>query len=499
MVEREEQRQFENRFHQQLRARAEGLIRGGLPADRIEVASVADGVDHVRDTLSRLRVYDRDLIEKLPGTRAVQMRFQRRMLGGLMSRNVGRLRAQVLAPIESLVNEQPGEPIGREQVLAALARYELLPKRERPTGVVFASPTGFTREARALVSAGGTPNLVLLGGREDGGWDVDMPDVLRKSAWASLFQLESQDEQLKRLLYHLDEDASALESRGISVETLSEKLGLPREKTESLLRRACRQDARLMTVVHDDRVHVSRSPLAEEGRTMSIWSRIRRLLRMKPTAAEQVRELTAQRVRAEQQRHSLDEKVEKLEAEEREALQQGAAARSAAEKKQIASRLVRVRRELNRARAQASVFTQQIDIIGTHIHHLTLKEQGRRVELPKAEDLTREAAEAEGVMSELAASADLATNIEVGAQTPMMEEEEASILAEFDEIAQQEAPAETPKEAAPTENAAGEAAPARETPASGRAAASGTAEPPPVPEKGDDESDGKRSARPEPG
>ena len=54
-------------------------------------------------------------------------------------------------------------------MLDTLARYALLPKDKQPTAAVFASPTGFTDEARALAHSGESPTLILLGGREDGG------------------------------------------------------------------------------------------------------------------------------------------------------------------------------------------------------------------------------------------------------------------------------------------------------------------------------------------
>ena len=224
--------------------------------------------------------------------------------------------------------------------------------------------------------------MILMGGRADGGWDVTMPAAVRKSPWAKLFELESQDERLRRLLYHLNQNANLVDSRGISMEALAEKLGLSLDETELLIRRACRSESRLMTVVHEGRTHICRTPLAEEGNTMSIWSRIRKLLRLRPTTAERVRELTAQRVQVEQQRFELDQKVNVLEADARQLIQQGAAAPSDAEKKQVAGKLMRARRELRRHRAQAQLFTQQIDIIGTHIHHLTLAERGKRLDLP---------------------------------------------------------------------------------------------------------------------
>ncbi len=457
MDERSSHRHFEDQFLRQLRARAQALLKRTLPADQFKLAQMPDGTDAVRATLTRLERYDRELLAELPGTRTEQLTFQRRVFGPFY-KTIARLRAQVLTPIEDLVLDNPAGPVGREAVLDALARYDLLPQRERPTAAVFASPTGFTPEAKALVGAGGPPALVLLGGRADGGWDVEMSESMRRGPWAALFELESQDERLKRLLYHLDQQAVQLESRGLSVPELAEQLGLSRQQTRELVRQACRNDSRLMTVVHENTIHLCRSPLAEESNTMSWRTWIRKLLRMKPTVAERVREMTAQRVRLEQQRHEVDQRLNALEANEREALERGATAKTVAERKQLAGRLMRTRRELRRVRAQANVHTQQIDILGTHIHHLALEEQGKRIDLPDAEELTREAAEAEQMMAQLSANADLAAGIEVGAQSPLMAEEEAAILAEFEQAVEPTEKAERAEPAAP------ESARAEETP-----------------------------------
>ncbi len=442
MDERSRQRQFETQFLDQLRARALALSRGALPADHVVVESTSEGIDDVRDTLRRLEIYDRDALERLPGTQAMQIRFERSALGGLLRRTVSRLRARVLAPVEALASGRETAPVTRDQVLAALARYQVLPRNQQPSGVVLASPTGFTAEAARLVDQDGPPTLVLMGGRPDGGWDVHMSAAVRKSPWAKLFELESQDDRLKRVLYHLQEEMAALDSRGVPLPEVAQRLGLGLVETERLVRQACRQQPRLMTVVHNGVVHVCRSPLAQEGDRMSIWARIRKLLRLKPSVAERVREMTGQRVRLEQQRYEIDKQISSMEDSERQLLEQGAAAKTDAERKQYAGRLMRLRRDLKRLRSQANIYTQQIDVLGTHVHHLTLTEQGRRMELPRAEDLTREAAQAEQVMAELSANADLARSIEVTGETPLMAEEELAIFEEFKQAAGEAAQAE---------------------------------------------------------
>ncbi len=469
MDELARQRQFEEQFLGQLRARTLAVVGGKFPADVVEFdESPAEGRDALRDELSRLERVDRaTLYERLPGKRTLNLRFKRKMLGGLLLRTLGNARARVLAPVEALVSQRPAEPVTAAAVQLALDRYALLGQRHRPQIVVLASASGFSAEARAMAAASGVgpPALVLMGSRADGGWDVDMPPTMRAQPWARLFEFETQGDRLRRLLAHLDESAAELDSRGVPLPALAQRLGISTDEADALVRQACRGDARLMRVSHDGTMHICRAPLAEEGGTMSLWSRMRKWLGFKPTAAERVREMTRQRVTLEQQRHEVDQRLTSLESEERSALQQGAAAASDAEKKQIAARLVRVRRDLSRTRAQANVFSQQIEILGTHIHHLTLAEQGRRLDLPKAEDLTREAAQAEQTLSELAVNADLAHSIEVGAATPMMQQEEADILAEFEKIAAAQSPsaARSPAEQGAA-RAAASANPQRESP-----------------------------------
>ena len=434
MEERSRYRQFEDQFHRLLRQRAELLVRGGFPADRVVFEEMPDGADGVRAILGRLRVYDRDALNTLPGTRAMQLRFHKRILGPVR-RTLAVARAQMLAPVEALVRGQTPGPVGREDVLDALARYQQLPRALRPSGAIFASATGFTADARALVNSSGVPSLVLLGGRADGGWDIDMPPAVAKTPWAKLFELESQDERLKRVMYHLERNANLLDSRGIPVAALAEQVGLPREQTAALVRKATRQDARLVTFEDEGALHVCRSPLAEEKSTMGMWSKVRRWMGFKPTVAERVREMTMQRTQIERQRYEIDQKIDVVEKDERELIQRGAAAPSEAEKRQVAAKLMRARRDLKRLRSEEAVFSKQIDILGTHIHHATLTERGKRVAMPSAEELTREAAQAEQVIGELSANADLVNRIEINTQSPLMAAEEADILKEFEQVA----------------------------------------------------------------
>jgi hypothetical protein len=440
MVDPSRYREIEDQFIEQLRGRAQKLIHADLPADRVEITSMPDGEEAVRDALRRLEVYDRDLLSKLPGQRALRIHFLKSSWGGLLRRTNSRVRARMLSPVESLTGDAPSEPMNREDVRDALARYQLLPRDQQPTCVVLSSPTGFTADAKSLAETSDKVSIVLVGAREDGGWEVTLPKALEKSKWSQLFEFETADDLLKRLQWHLEQAGSTLDSRGLSLDELAKKLGVPRERAEVVMRQAARLDPHLLTVADEGTIYICRSPLPREETRMRIWeslkNRVLSWFGRKPSKAEQVRLLTEQRVKLEQTRHEVDQAVDQLEGRERDLLEQGANAPSAAEKKQVAGKLMRLRRELSRKRTQAQMFSNQIDVLGTQIHHLTLKAQSEKVALPSAEQLTQQAAEAEQVMSELSANADLAMNIEVGAESPMMEQEELAIFDEFEQIKQ---------------------------------------------------------------
>ncbi len=481
MDDRSRYRQFEEQFLRQLRERATTLIRGGVPADRVSIEPVPDGAESVRATLARLQRFDRALLEDLPGGMAAQFRFSRRLFGPIRS-EVARLRAQVLVPIEPLLNGQAAGPASRDQVLDALARYELLPRGLRPTGVVLASPTGFSADARALVDAWTGCSLILMTGRDDGGWEPHVPERLKKSPWARLFELETQDGQLRRMLSHLERNPHVLDSRGFTMVELSELLGVSQEQAQRLVRRACAADSRLMTVVHDGRTHLTRSPLHEEGRTVSLWSRVRRMLGMKPTVAERVRELTGQRVQLEQQRLEVDRKVDLLAKEESDALERARRATNDADRAQIVGTLKRVRSNLIEGRAMAQAFSNKIDIIGTQVHNLRISTVGERAGLPTKEELARGAAQAERAMTELSADADFARSAKATAGSPLSSVEDDAIWEEVRALGAEAEKSASQRSAAPApDGRSSEPAPASRV---------GAAAPPPLPGE-------KSRARPE--
>lgn len=443
MDERDQQRAFESRFLQQIEKRVRLFAGKGLPGKGLEVVPMPDGADAVRATLRRLEVPNvRSLIDTLPGTRATQITFRQGIVDTLSGKPKVRVRAQMLAPVEALVFEQSRDregavsgPIDREAVLDALARYELLPQRSKPTVVALASATGFTDSAEELVNLPGPPHLVLVGRREDGGWAIELSPALRKTAWAGVFQFETADERVKRLQYHLERNGHALETSGVALDALARELDVTPAEAHKLAQHAARADTRLMLVREGGQLRLARSPLADEDGSMNMWSTLRKWLGFKPSTPERVRQMTQQRVALESQRADVDKKISEAEKSEREGLQTIASEPRIEAKKQIATRVARTQRELKRHRAQAQVYTDQIEVLGTHIYHLTLKAQGQKLDLPSSEELAQEAAQAEQVLTSVSANADLARSIEVGISSPTLDAEVDDILRQAEQFA----------------------------------------------------------------
>jgi hypothetical protein len=88
------------------------------------------------------------------------------------------------------------------------------------------------------------------------------------------------------------------------------------------------------------------------------------------------------------------------------------------------------------------VLGQQVDVISTHVHNLTLIQQGKAAKLPTHEELTQDAVRAEEMLERLTADAELATGLDAGAMGSSLSAEEAAILAELEGSSEVSAPEE---------------------------------------------------------
>jgi hypothetical protein len=150
---------------------------------------------------------------------------------------------------------------------------------------------------------------------------------------------------------------------------------------------------------------------------------------------QKVERLTRTRESLLQQRETLQTDLGSLLRHDEMLVERGKSAASSAVKKSVASELVQLRRDIKRQQGMVNVVSQQINIVGAELHNMAVMAQAKVVPLPNSEELAVHAAEAQVGLEELQASSELASTIEVGADMPTSEEEEA-ILREFEQVAE---------------------------------------------------------------
>ena len=135
---------------------------------------------------------------------------------------------------------------------------------------------------------------------------------------------------------------------------------------------------------------------------------------------------------ARQKQELFDRGAQEKIPEVRRMLAQGRENQSAVVRRRLAAQLAQLRKDLVRLNTTASMLNQQINIISTDIHNLTLIQQGQMAALPSTEELTENAVRAEEMLETLKADAELVAGLETGLGEVLAGDDEKAILAEFD-------------------------------------------------------------------
>jgi len=196
----------------------------------------------------------------------------------------------------------------------------------------------------------------------------------------------------------------------------------------------------------------------QEKRSMNVIDRIRQLFSSEGDEAAKINLLAERRAALSQRRDRIYEDIGKLEQKDADLLAQGKAATSAVPRRRLAAQIAQLRKDIVRQNTTAAMLNQQINIISTDIHNLTLIQQGQMAELPDTTELTEHAVEAEELLESLKADAELVGSLEMGMGTALAGADELAILKEFEGDAGKAKTAEaSPSPAAPMRTA-----PARE-------------------------------------
>lgn len=415
-----------------------------------------DESDRLRALLANFRQYDREKLKNLPSNRRVSLRgFEKRFW--LWKKQTGVAIASVLAPLEHFASGSGGEPppIGLGELNEHLSK--LVGERRVPHIIGVCSPTGFTVEAREAKLSGDQVTVVLIEPDALGGWKVAGSGDRVDARLLRIFDPEGPKEKADRARRMVEGYSAELLTGGVSLSTVARRSNLPEEVVRQGFDLAAATDPELRVVKREGEVLLFRgAPVhGQERKGMSVIDRIKQLFSGDGDAHSQINLLSERRALLAQRRDRIYDDITKLETKEADLLEQGKAATSAVPRRRLAAQLAQMRKDIARQNTTAAMLNQQINVISTDIHNLTLVEQGKVAELPTSEELTEHAVQAEEMLETLKADAEMVGSLEMGMGESLASADELEILKEFEAadaekaakqaLPQSSAPAKTPQ------------------------------------------------------
>lgn len=412
-----------------------------------------DESDRVRALMAANRQFDREVLKSIPANRRVVLQgYERRFIFG--KRRTGVASAIVISPISHYAANRGGgaPPIGLGELMDHVRKQIVDPNVPHVIGVC--SPSGFAPEARQARLE--LPNVTVLlvepagdgGFRVVGGVEGVDPRLLR------IFDPESTNQKLERVQRFAAEHSADLLTGGLSVASAAARLELPEDVVQKGFEKAAISDPELKVGRKDGEFLLFRGApvVPSERKSMNVIERIKQLFSGEADASQKINLLAERRAALAQRRDRIYEDIGKLEHKEADLLNQGKSASSQIVKRRLAAQLAQLRKDTARQNTTAAMLNQQINIISTDIHNLTLIQQGELAQLPSTTELTENAVRAEELLESLRADSDLVSGLETGLEASLTNDEELEILKEFEAEAK---PAQSPPMAAPPQRSAG--------------------------------------------
>ena len=450
----------ENEFVAGVRANLEAergrLLRGSVWPTTI---SDDDG-DALRALMASKHMYDRPLLKQLPHNRRVVIRgFDRHLLFWRKQTVVAI--ASVVSPLEALLDGTEGPPpVGLNDIVEHVRK--LAPEPKGPHVIGICATSGFTDEARNARLDFPNTTVVLAEPVASGGWRVtpatqEVPEpVLR------MFDPEDTRQKMNRVRRAVEQRSSDLLTGSLAADQLAEQLDIPLPVVEQALDQLAERDPELrVSGKSGSRLLYRGAPVTpKETTSMSLVNKIKELFSKEGDETAKINVLSERRAALAQRRDRLYEDIGKLEEKEADLVRQGKENESQVVRRRLAAQVAQLRKDIARQNTSANMLNQQINIISTDIHNLTLIQQGQVASLPDTQELAENAVRAEEMLETLKADADLVSSLETGLNEVVTSDEERAIMAEFEQVPQapQAAPdtavpaAETPRhEEAPAE------------------------------------------------
>lgn len=399
-----------------------------------------DESDKLRALMAANRITDRNKLKSLPANRRVALHgFERRWFWG--KRRTGVAIASVYSPLERFAaGADHALPIELGDLTAHIRH--LASDHKVPHIIGVCSPSGFTDEARTAKLEIPGVTVILVEPDGHGAWrttatgeNVD-PRLLR------IFDPESAKQKVERVRRFVEERSADMLTGGVSTSAVARAANLPEEVIRQGFEQLAATDSELRIAQHDGELIMYRGaaiPAGVERKRMNVMDRIRRLFSSEGDEAEKINMLAERRAALTQRRDRIYDDIVKLESKESELFEQGKAATSMVPRRRLAAQLAQLRKDIVRQNTTAAMLNQQINIISTDIHNLTLIQQGQIARLPATEELTEHAVAAEEMLESLNADAEMVGTLETGMDVKLASADEQAILKEFEAFDQERA------------------------------------------------------------
>lgn len=423
-----------------------------------------DEEDALRRIMAEKRKYDRSALRKLPSNRRVTIHgFEKRFV--FFKRRTGVAVASVLTPMEHFVAPSgDAPPIGLGELMAHVRKLVTDGRTQHIIGVC--SPTGFTEEARQARPDQSNVTLVLIEPETRGGWKVHGTSDTLDPRLVKIFDPEGPKQKVERIRDLIDDSSVDLLTGGLSASAVALRSNLPEDVVRQSFEALALHDPELRVTREDEELILYRgAPVSSPEKKLGMIDRIRQLFAGEGDEKTKINALAERRAALARRRDRIYDDIAKLEDREAQLLEQGKAAKSQVPRRRLAAQLAQLRKDIARQNTTAAMLNQQINIISTDIHNLTLLQQGEMAQLPSTEQLTENAVRAEEMLETLKADADMVASLESGIEANVTSAEEEAILREFEQ-ADRDAEAE-PKRTAPAPRAKEAAPQSRAEPDSG--------------------------------
>lgn len=407
--------------------RAKGRLLKGTQWERTS----HDENERVRALMAQRQKTDRKLLNELPQNRRVVLHgYERRFLFG-RRRTVIAI-ATVLSPVEACLDDQPEQqPVDVNGLMEHVRKVIVDKSTHHIIGVC--SPTGFTDDVKGSGLELPNATLVLIEPGEEGGWKTTGLGKRANEDLQAIFDPEAVGHKAQRVRREIRRRSAELLTGSLSARDLARDLGVPEDLAEMAFEMAAEEDPELKVTRKSGETLLFRGAAQTTTETgMNVVDRIRQLFSKEGDEARKINVLSESKAALAKRRDRLYEDITKLEKREAQLLEEGRQATSDVVKRRLAAQVNQLRKDIRRQNTTAAMLNQQLNIISTDIHNLTLIQQGEMAKLPETEELTENAVKAEEMLETLKVDADLVAALETGVSETVTSDEELEILKEFE-------------------------------------------------------------------